>query len=446
MIPKNFKDLVKDTRFDLNLFEECLETEAPTSIRIKKSNPPPFNLKNKVDWCFHSFYLDERPVFTLDPYFHGGCYYVQEASSMFLWYCLNQLNLKKDDLKILDLCAAPGGKSTLILDFLEGKGILVSNEVINLRSRILSDNIKKWSSTNTIVANGDPLHFKKLKNMFDVVVIDAPCSGEGMWRKDKKSVKEWSLDHVALCSSRQKRIVDDVISSIKDGGYLIYSTCTFNHLENIDNVEWMMKSFDLESVKLTIPEEWDLDEIKSSDSIGYQFYPFSGKGEGFFIAIMRKKGDLQYSEFRGSRVMGLKRDEEELIDKWVKFDKKDHTIIKAENGTCYLTTKRAANGFNELRKKIRVIQTGLPIGQIKKRIFIPDHGLALSPYVRKEIPRVNLCKYQALDYLRKNLTKIDSYQKGWMLACYEDIPIGWLKNLGNRINNYLPKEFKIRNL
>jgi len=216
--------------------------------------------------------------------FHAGCYYVQEASSMFLEQALKQSVDLSMPLKILDLCAAPGGKSTHILSLISKESLMVSNEVIKSRAAVLRDNITKWGYSNVVVTCSDPKNFQKLENYFDVIVVDAPCSGSGLFRRDPEAIKEWSLSNVQLCSRRQQRILTDVLPALKKEGVMIYSTCSYSKEENEDIGKWIMEEHKMESEELKIEKEWGI--VQSE--MGYRFYPDKLKGEGFFLACFRK--------------------------------------------------------------------------------------------------------------------------------------------------------------
>ena len=227
-----------------------------------------------VPWApEEGFYLTGRPSFTLDPFFHAGAYYVQEASSMFVGLLfdrsLEELG-RRSGLHVLDLCAAPGGKTTQLLSRLDGSSLLVANEVVPSRATVLSDNVARWGCSNAAVTSSDPSAIGRLKHFFDVAVVDAPCSGEGMFRKDARAAAEWSPDTVRLCAARQRRIVSDMWPSLRPEGFLIYSTCTFNRSENEENVAWICESLGA-----------DLCEMR-------HFYPGEDRGEGFFAARLRK--------------------------------------------------------------------------------------------------------------------------------------------------------------
>ncbi|RYY42786.1 MAG: RsmB/NOP family class I SAM-dependent RNA methyltransferase, partial [Chitinophagaceae bacterium] len=251
-------------------------------------------LAEKVPWNSHGYYLNARPSFTIDPLFHAGAYYVQEASSMFLEVALRQSCELNSPLRVLDLCAAPGGKSTLIQSLLSPESLLVSNEVIKSRANILAENLTKWGAANVIVTNNDPKDFKRLPSFFDCIVVDAPCSGSGLFRKDADAVAEWSLNNVALCSQRQQRILADVMNALKPGGILVYSTCSYSTDEDEFISDWLADNHAVQSLRLQLREDWNIVETTSEkhNNFGYRFYPDKLKGEGFFIAVFKKQGEI----------------------------------------------------------------------------------------------------------------------------------------------------------
>ena len=447
-IPGSFVNMMtQEPHFDIGAFQKVIETDSPTSIRVNLRKNYTCPGSEFVPWCSHACYLDERPIFTLDPLFHAGCYYVQEASSMFLWQVLNHVLDGITDPQILDMSAAPGGKTTLIMDYLSDKGTLVANEVIQSRASILYQNTTKWSGTNVIVTSADPSKFDGIESTFDLLVIDAPCSGEGMWRKDNDAINEWSPDHVELCSARQKRIISDSISLVKPGGYLFYSTCTYNSKENIDNVNWMMQEYNLESVELPLNQDWDVQIISKNKGVGYQFLPYKLKGEGFFCSVLRKldSNDNVKKASLGKISLASKEDKK-LISEWVANQAKDLKMIKSPKEDCYLTNECSMAMFEKLQAKMRVLGTGIKIGRINKKLFLPDHALALSTMVSDDIPKIELSKDDSLDYLRKQLDGSLSYQKSWNLVQYQGYGLGWIKQLDHRINNYLPQEYMIKHL
>lgn len=445
-LPNAFDNRIKSSfsEADYLAFASSLNDVAPTSIRIHPIKNKKDRLAEQVAWCDLGYYLPERPKFTLDPLFHAGAYYVQEASSMFIWHILQQIVDKKDSLKILDLCAAPGGKSSLIASFLQNNGILVANEVIKNRAYTLKYNLSKEGYSNVMVTNNDPKEIGQIIDFFDIILIDAPCSGEGMFRKDHNAACEWSEDNVNNCAARQKRIIADVLPSLKNGGHMIYSTCTYNDDENIKNVAWA-EQLGLASLKIQQPTAWDVEEVCEHNHVGYQFYPHKTKGEGFFVSVMQKEDSISNNETKRYKwVKNLDPLDKKLIPiakEWVQPT--DNMFFTDKMGTVHLTNNENYEHALLLSQHLRLIYVGIHIGQVNKNIIVPDHSLSLSMCVHSAIPTVDLSLYDALLYLKKELHSIESNDRSWLLATYQGLGIGWLKNLGNRINNYLPNEHKI---
>src|SRR5215203_4807606 len=286
VIPQElFKSLGNVPGFNQKAFEEVhASSEQITSIRINSSKTAmvnaersvegnihhsAFTIHSSVPWSSYGYYLSERPSFTFDPLFHAGCYYVQEASSMFLEQALKQSVDLSQPLRVLDLCAAPGGKSTHLLSLISKESLLVSNEVIRSRANIVNDNIAKWGCSNVIVTNNDPREFQRLKNYFNVIVVDAPCSGSGLFRRNPEAIEEWSEQNVALCSQRQQRILADVLPALKNGGVLIYSTCSYSTEEDEEICSWLVNELKVNSERLKFKNEWRVIETEQ----GYRFWP-----------------------------------------------------------------------------------------------------------------------------------------------------------------------------
>ena len=439
-LPVNFIESLRGINgFNEDSFIRVHESEERiTSIRInpfKKSEIR--NLKSKIPWAEYGYYLESRPSFTFDSLFHAGCYYVQEASSMFLEQALKQTVDLSQPLKVLDLCAAPGGKSTHLLSLISGESILVSNEVIRSRANILNDNISKWGCSDVIVTNNDPRDFQKLENYFDVIVVDAPCSGSGLFRRDLEAIEEWSEQNVALCSQRQQRILADVLPALKSGGVLIYSTCSYSKQEDEEICEWLMNELKVKSEKLKVKNEW---AVVESDN-GYRFWPDKVKGEGFFIACFRKSdGDdkeIYLPKVKAEKFSSL---EIEILNKNVNTDGisflRDREIIHA-------VPEKLLADVNFLSSKLHVMNYGTKVGEIIRDKLIPDHALALSNIISDKISRLELELEQAIQYLKKKELNLQTDKKGWSLVKYEGHPLGWVNILPNRINNYYPKELRI---
>jgi 16S rRNA C967 or C1407 C5-methylase (RsmB/RsmF family)/NOL1/NOP2/fmu family ribosome biogenesis protein len=428
--------------FDEKKFVDLHNSEEKiTSVRLNpfKKIKLDFNLDQPVQWCEDGFYLNERPSFTFDPLFHAGCYYVQEAGSMFLEYALkNSVDLSQQ-LAVLDLCAAPGGKSTLINSLISEESFLISNEVIKPRAEILAHNLNKWGTCNAAVTNCDPQVFSKLPEIFDVIVADVPCSGSGLFRKQPDAVNEWSLDNVNLCSTRQKRIVGDCISSLKSGGIFVYSTCSYSKEENEMEVEWMMKEFDLELMNIPVEEKWNIVDT----GLGFRFYPYLTKSEGFFCCVLRKKGNSEENHGRKNKKFVFdeitKKEFEPLKDK---IDLKPfHKIFRFQN-EFKLVNASLFEFMNTYGTNVYFKKTGTTLGELKHQDFLPHHEFAQSIYLNSSINRIELTKEQAVTFLKKE-NLILKAEKGISLMTYKNQGIGWAKVLDNRINNYLPKEFRI---
>ncbi|WP_225979924.1 RsmB/NOP family class I SAM-dependent RNA methyltransferase [Pseudobacter ginsenosidimutans] len=248
-------------------------------------------VSGKIPWTDNGYYLQERPFFTFDPLLHAGAYYVQEASSMFVEQAMRQTLDLNQSLRVLDGCAAPGGKSTHLQSLISADSLLVSNEVIKSRASILEENLVKWGGANVMVTNNDPADFSSLENFFDVLVIDAPCSGSGLFRREPEAIAEWSPHAVQLCSQRQQRILADYYPSLAEDGTLIYSTCSYSQEEDEQIIDWLLNNFELESLPLQLQADWNIVEVQSPErkGSGYRFFPDQVKGEGFFLAAFRKK-------------------------------------------------------------------------------------------------------------------------------------------------------------
>jgi len=391
----------------------------------------------KIPWTEHGYSLSSRPSFTFDPLFHAGCYYVQEASSMFLEQALKQTADLSQPLKVLDLCAAPGGKSTHLLSLISKESLLVSNEVIRSRANILNDNIIKWGCSNVITTNNDPRDFQRVKNYFDVIVVDAPCSGSGLFRRDAEAIEEWSEQNVALCSQRQQRILADVLPALKKRGVLFYSTCSYSEQENELIGKWVEDELKIKNEKLKIDSGWGMIESEC----GYRFWPDKVKGEGFFIACFRKNDDddeeVYFPKIKPEK---FSKQEMEILSRNVNTD--GLSFLRHE-AIIYTIPEKLHADMNFLSSKLRVVNCGTKVGEIIKDKLIPDHALALSNIVSDDISRLELDDEQAIQYLKKKELNLQTDKKGWNLVTYQDHPLGWVNILPNRINNYYPKELRI---
>lgn len=372
-----------------HVLREGLAQEPSVSIRI---NPSKIDLKEwevvlsdgVVPWCEYGFYLTHRPPFTFDPLLHAGAYYVQESSSMFLHHVLREiLRGARNDLRVLDLCAAPGGKSTLVRSVLPAESLLVSNEPIRGRYQVLQENVMKWGYDRHEVTNRYPKDFRKSKQQFDVIITDVPCSGEGMFRKDEGAIAEWSLQKVEQCQRLQREIVSDAWECLVPGGLLIYSTCTFNTLENEENIKWILENFDAEVLPVHTEAEWNIQGSILPDFIApvYRFIPGLTRGEGLFMAVIRKRG---------------------YVGTWVRGSEK--------------------------------------CNKAQKTNLVPSHPRTLAPSTNIDIDYPT-----ALRYLRREAIVLPpDAPLGIVTVSYQGIPLGQCKNIGSRANNLYPKEWRIK--
>ena len=445
--PSNFLDsLAGEPGFDAENFTNAHQfTNSPTSIRINPFKSAKIKTDEQVPWCPDGYNLDTRPSFTFDPLFHAGCYYVQEASSMFIGHILKFIKPDGEPVRILDLCAAPGGKSTLINSAMNPNDLLVANEIIKTRVPVLGDNLSRWGTANTIVTNNDPKDFTRLKSFFDIILVDAPCSGSGMFRKDPAAMNEWSDANVELCHQRQERILADIYPCLKEGGHLIYSTCSYSHQENEDILDWLCDTFELESLQIPIYKEWGIVETQSitQKAWGYRFYPGQVKGEGLFAACLRKTGDSgELLGFKNKEQQKLVAKEIDLIKGYIN-NPTEFYYFKA-NDDWMAIYRQHIESLNILQRNLYIKKSGVRIGKLAGKDLIPDHELALSIIINKDaVLQTELDKDQAIQYLRRENIDITTADKGWSLMNFEGQPLGWAKLLPNRINNYYPKEIRI---
>ncbi len=431
----------------------------------------PSEVEERVPWTRLGYYLKERPVFTLDPLFHAGAYYVQEASSMYMELAMTAI--EKDfagrcigeelsgrgffdhDIAALDLCAAPGGKSTHLASLLGKDSLLVSNEVIKSRSVVLADNIAKWGCDNVVVTNSDPADFGAFEEFFDLIVVDAPCSGEGLFRKEPEAVEEWSPANVELCAQRQQRILADIWPALKPGGYLVYSTCTYNKFENDGNLEWLQNK--ITSQLCTIASESGVILTKGG---GLQFVPGRVKGEGQFMAVVRKGGGWEPSQmFRGGAKPSNSRKNKDskgknqpqlekgctyLPDNYVKILQGD--LVKAYRIELHEKIKY-------IEENLRVVLSGIAVANKKGKDYVPHADFALQGVMAsmvatgtlpQGISAVEVSREDALRFLAKEPLVLPGAPMGYVLLIYRGLGLGFVKNLGNRTNNLLPMARRIR--
>ena len=444
-LPEAFENNIKtELGSSFDLFQESLAQPAPVSIRINPSKYKHNDDLSPVPWSELGFYLQERPLFTVDPIFHAGAYYVQEASSMFLEQAVLQSIDANRELNVLDLCAAPGGKSTHLLSLLNENSLLVSNEAIRSRATILSENITKWGHANVIITNNDAESFQSLPGFFDLIVVDAPCSGEGLFRKEPEAIKEWSPQNVELCYKRQRRILADIWPSLKENGILIYCTCTYNKLENEENLRWLKEQNEISFLELQVDERWGIEKVIDKNIIGYRFYPHRVKGEGFFLSVIRKleKEDSNISHKKKSKLSLLKNIPQQ-ISAWIKTPEK-YAFFQWGELISFLP-KNKINDAQLVIDNLAIVSAGIATATMKHDKAIPEHALAMSHALNVDnITTLDFSFEASLDYLRKNTITHEETKKGFALVTYKSISLGWVNIIPNRINNLYPSNWRIR--
>ena len=412
MLPTEFSEYTSRI-FGKERWEKYLRSfqeETPVSIRLNPFKADAKRLQiisegaEEVPWCRNAWWLQSRPRFTSDPLFHAGAYYVQEAGSMFLDTVLK--TYITSPVLMLDLCAAPGGKSTLSRAALPEGSLLFSNEPDRRRANILLENIIKQGYRDVVVTNNYAEAYRRENIEFDVILVDAPCSGEGLFRRDNAAIEEWSVKNVRKCAELQRSILSDIWNTLKPGGLLIYSTCTFNILENEENVMFLCNEFGAEVLPVPVSEEWGITGSLHPDFHVpvYRFIPGVTKSEGLFLAVVRKPGILKPA-----------------------FPEKKNVMAKLKN-------------------KLHILYDGEPKGEKKGKDIIPAHAeaLVIKP-VEKAYPSVELTLEEALRYLHhETLTLSPTLPRGFLIVNFQGLSLGFVKNLGNRANNLYPKEWAIR--
>lgn len=451
MFPNRFEEFLLESLTPTQCREllDSLDGQAVTSVRFN-----PYKIGSRpegdcVPWNRYGFYLENRPQFTLDTKMHSGGYYVQEASSMFVEHIYRCAVKEQDSVRLLDMCAAPGGKATLYSTLVGAEGIVVANEPIRQRAAVLADNIKRWGVGNVVVSCNDPQHFKGFDDWFDVVAIDAPCSGEGMFRKNKEARSQWSPETVAMCAARQRRIISDAWDTLRPGGVLIYSTCTFNRMENEDNIKWLYDNFECCGIDIKCPEDWGIVKGDVNGICTFRFYPNRLRGEGFFAAAVRKadrKIKTRTPRPRREIITDLPKKQSALLSRWV--NQPQYMRFAAIGDSCYGFYRSQFNAVKMLAESLNVIYSGVCMGQLFGEKLRPDHALALFHDLNTSSVNIaDVSEQDALDFLRKKDPKdVRIFAEGLNLVCSDSMPVGWLKRIGGRTNSLLPSSFRIMNL
>ena len=448
-LPHDFENMMTDAigKEEYTLLVEAIGLQPPTSIRINREKVSEETLDfltnaERVPWCEAGFYLPKRPQFTFNPLLHAGCYYVQEASSMFLAHILKQYI--STPITALDLCAAPGGKSTLALSILPEGSLLIANEAMRQRANILAENIIKWGNPNCIVTNNYAEDFHTFTDTFDLIICDAPCSGEGMFRKDSASIGEWSLANVTTCWKRQRDIVKNIWYTLKEGGIFIYSTCTYNPHEDEETVQWISENLGAEQLSCNPLNEWNLTETNT------HFFPHKHKGEGFFISVLRKtSASEQAQEYSHKQKKNKQKNKplpkfpSELKEKLIN---PDGFTFSENNGTFSAFPTAHISLLQQAKDTLKVIHSGIELATTKGKNLQPSHSLALSNSLnRQAFPIADIDYDQAIAYLRTEAIQLPAdTPTGYVLITYKGHPLGFAKNIGNRANNLYPSEWKIK--
>ena len=456
-LPEAFVNMALDSLADLTeprLMVEALATSSPqVSVRVNPRKPVnlPWTTDGPVAWCPNGHYLPERPLFTLAPELHQGRIYVQDASSMFIHSVIAQLTSPDNPVTYLDACAAPGGKTTAAIDTLPDQSLVVANEYDPRRAAVLRENLTKWGYPHLVVSQGDTAQFSPLEGMFNIVAADVPCSGEGMFRKDPEAVRQWTPALVNECVARQKSIISNLWPAVAPGGYLIYSTCTFNKHENEELIQWITENFSALPVEISIPDGSGI--LRSATPSGapcYRFMPHALRGEGLFMAVLQKSPDdsaSPASQRKKSRDKGRGSDKPApQLDKcrnWISDP--DQFTLSLNNSLVTAFPKSYAQTLRTLQNHLRIIQTGVAVATVKGSDLIPEHPLAMSTIFRHDaFPHLEVPLPIAIDYLRREaITLPPDTPRGFVTLTYRDLPLGFVKNIGNRSNNLYPQAWRV---
>ena len=440
----------------------ALDGEACVSIRVNPAKAeglrgeqparvsevlPMLTAAGRVPWCADGFLLAGRPSFTFDSDFHAGAYYVQEAASQFVG-CLLQ-GVPTSGARILDLCAAPGGKTTLYASLVGRGGLVVANEIDRRRASVLADNVRKWGTGNVVVTTCEPHAVCDCEAWFDVVAVDAPCSGEGMFRKDPAARGEWSENNVRQCAARQDDILREAWRALRPGGTLIYSTCTFNRDEDEGSLERMLAWAGDEvaaSEPVDVDPAWGIVEGEVGPFRTFRFFPHRTVGEGFFAAVARKAPDApgrqRLPKGRRSMVAPADRASAGELRRWVR--EPDRMVFGTVAGTGYAWYGEQAEAVKTLSEALPVICSGVALGQLFKGRLKPDPALAFFDGLeRGAVPVAGLDDEQALRYLRRQEVAAGALAEGVNLVTARGRALGFAKRIGARVNNMYPNSLRI---
>ena len=436
-LPSGFKEqlsFLNSVEFDeLNA---ALNSPANASLRINLFKwHQPVQLE-KVQWADHGHYLSERPNFTCDPLLHAGTYYVQEASSMVIGFIVERLlSDLPERAVVLDLCAAPGGKSTDLAARLRPGDLLLSNEVIRSRARVLKENVIKWGAPSHWVSSNDPEDFKQLPGLFDLILIDAPCSGEGLFRKDPNAKYEWSPEAVTHCQKRQQRILADAWECLAEDGFLIYATCTYNQSENEAVLQWLTTNHEATPISMDV-EVYGFRAFEQNGFPLYKAFHHLVKGEGFSFFVIQKKESVRCVISKGKRKKDHRK--KRSVETYIQNPEGEGLVM---DEVLYYIEDLSLRDL--LAERLHLIRSGMRIGEYKKHKLVPDHELAMSWQCGNTYPIIDLDYEQAIKYLKKEPFDLPVDEKGLNLLRYRQVNLGFVNHLGNRFNSLLPAGYRI---
>lgn len=475
-LPDGFKAMISDSLGTeiADVLLPALNTEPDTSIRLNLNKSPLLQLYDgmtEVPWCFSAFYLDKRPRFTSNPLLHAGVFYVQDASSTVYETIVRSL-VGENPVKAADLCAAPGGKTTALLNALSDGSVMLANEYVSSRANILRENLCKYGYPGMVITNSDTSKLSAIRNYFDLVTIDAPCSGEGMMRKEEVARAQWSEGLVRQCASLQREIIDNAVEMLAPGGYLIYSTCTFNTTEDEENAAYIAEVHGLTPDDTGLAGKFGIRPQAKGNVPCLRFMPGFVRGEGLFVAVFRKDFDSMHNaesmlnaqcsmhshgESIGKKAKDIRKNSKGILKPNSKIDPKILSTAKSwmsgefeiipHNDKLLALTPATADLLSRIPKEVRIMAAGVEVGEIKGKDLVPSHSLAMSIAFAQTFPEVELPEEDALRYLtREAITLPPDTPRGYVTVSYCGFPLGFVKNLGNRSNNLYPNEYRIHSL
>ena len=420
------------------LVEAITASEPSVAVRVNEARgaKAPADAR-RVPWCAEGFYLADRPAFTFDTDWHAGHYYVQDASSMFITHVIK--HFVHEPVRYLDLCAAPGGKTTAAMQALPPRSLTVANEIVPPRARVLADNAIRWGNPRCVVTSNTPANLGKFSGFFDIIATDVPCSGEGMMRKDDEAVAQWSPALVEQCAQRQREILADVWPALRPGGLLIYSTCTYNRQENEEIADFIVSELGATSLEVPIEAAWNIHPAIGSPCHCYRFMPHRVDGEGLFMTVFRKVGEGPRQDIRIKEKNAKKVDE--TCKPWLA--KPQNYIIDQQGDLTIAVPQDIGREVAALRASLNVLHAGVELATVMGRKMVPHHALAMST-ARADgaFPVCEVDYPTALRYLRGESITMDG-PRGHVLIAHQGAVLGFANNLGNRANNLYPKPQRI---